>query len=74
MANVSASVNSNNFASKLLHRISENSDFLDVVLCAEDRMIEVHRVVLAANSSYFRQALKLMDKHKQTPACEYFLI
>jgi len=51
----------NDFAANItntLHDLKEDKDFTDLTLVCADKQVEVHKVVLASSSNFFRRVLK----------------
>ena len=54
-------LNWNDFAANIintLYDLKENKDFTDLTLVCADKQVEVHKVVLASSSNFFRRIMK----------------
>lgn len=66
------SIQTKNYHARLFKNIFQSDHFLDAVLWADGKTIQVHRVILAAGSPYFLEMLKNFEKLNKRPFRMYF--
>lgn len=70
MTRETAHLESSLFSTKFLNELRNDVESRDVVLWAENKSISVHRIILTASSSYFKQVLNQMKEGNKSMACK----